>query len=565
MKPQDAHYTYTRYIMIKSQLKKRIESCFQRGVEEGAWSQAAAGRYTVEVPKHEKQGDFSTNLALIVAGMEKKNPREVAAHLATMLETEQDIIARVEVAGPGFVNLFLQSSVWCSILAPVCSEGEHFGLSDIGGNKKVMVEFVSANPTGPLSIGHGRNAILGDSIARLLESVGYDVSREYYFNDAGRQMRVLGESTRARYLELLGMENEFPEDGYQGDYIYDIARSLIDESGSTLTETDFTLFKDYAQKAIFNDIDNTLKRINIVFDTYYNEHTLYEDGHVDSVVADLRKKNLVYEKDGATWFKTTELGQEQDRVIIKSTGEPTYRLPDIAYHREKFRRGFEWMIDVFGADHIATVPDVMAGLRALGYDETKVDVILHQFVTLTRDGKQVKMSTRKATFVTVDELLDVVGSDVLRFFFLMRKPDSQLEFDLDLATKQSQENPVYYVQYAHARLCSIERMAREKNGRQESPDSLRLDLLKESEEFQLLRTMADYPGMVAGAAGELAPHRIIFYLMNLAGQFHSYYNKHKVITDDQELTAARLYLCRAMKIVFRNGLHLVGLSAPESM
>jgi len=551
--------------MIKSQLKKRIDACFQRGVDEGYWTAAAEDKYTVEVPKHEDQGDFSTNLALIVAGIEKRNPREVASRLSTMLEEEQDFIKKVDVAGPGFVNFFLEDGVWCSVLEPICADDRQFGLTDIGNKTKVMVEFVSANPTGPLSVGHGRNAILGDSIARLLESVGYDVCREYYFNDAGRQMRVLGESTMARYLELLGLENDFPEDGYQGDYIYDIARSLVDESGDGLKDADVSVFKDHAQKAIFSDIDNTLKRINIVFDTYYNEHTLHEEGHVENVVSDLRKKDLVYEKDGATWFKTTEMGQEQDRVIIKSTGEPTYRLPDIAYHREKFRRGFDWMIDIFGADHIATVPDVMAGIRALGYDEAKVEVILHQFVTLTREGKQVKMSTRKATFVTVDELLDEVGPDVLRFFFLMRKPDSQLEFDLDLATKQSQENPVYYVQYAHARLCSIERQAQEKGVRIVSPGSAQLDLLKETEEYQLLKTMADYPAMVAGAAQDLAPHRIIFYLMTLAGQFHSYYNKHKVIGDDEELTSARLCLCGAMKIVFRNGLEIVGLTTPESM
>jgi arginyl-tRNA synthetase len=442
--------------MIKSQLKERIDSCFARGVREGLWTGEAAGKYSVEVPRHEGQGDFSTNLALVVAGVEKRNPREVAAHLAAMFPPADDLVERVEVAGPGFVNFFLRDRVWSSVVPPVCAQGDRFGLENVGGGMKVMVEFVSANPTGPLSIGHGRNAILGDAIARLLEAVGYDVTREYYFNDAGRQMRVLGESTRARYLELLGLESSFPEDGYQGDYIYDIARSLIDEAGDSLKDADVMFFKDRAQAAIFENINTTLNNIDVRFDTYFNEHTLYEKGLVDQVVADLREKDLVYEKDGATWFRSTLFGQDQDRVIIKSTGEPTYRLPDIAYHREKFRRGFEWMIDIFGSDHIATVPDVLAGIRALGYDDSKVRVVLHQFVTLLKDGKQVKMSTRKATFITVDELLEEVGADVLRFFYLMRKSDSQLEFDLDLAKKQSQENPVYYVQYAHARLCSIE-------------------------------------------------------------------------------------------------------------
>jgi arginyl-tRNA synthetase len=430
---------------------------------------------------------------------------------------------------------------------------------------KVMVEFVSANPTGPLSVGHGRNAILGDTIARLLAATGHDVTREYYFNDAGRQMRVLGASLQARYLELLGKPNEFPEDGYQGDYLYEIARTMIENQGDGFKDADLNFFKKRAQDAIFADIDATLKRIGIEFDSYYNEHTLYEEGLIEDVVRELRAKGLVYEKDDATWFKSTEFGQEKDRVIIKSTGEPTYRLPDIAYHREKFRRGFEWMIDIFGADHIATVPDVMAGLEALGLDSSRVKVILHQFVTLLRDGKQVKMSTRKATFVTVDELVDEVGTDALRFFFLMRKPDSQLEFDLELATAQSQENPVYYVQYGHARLCSIERMAADKGVALPVLAETDLDFLKEPEEYQLLKTLAEYPSLVAAAARDLAPHRIIFYLMELAGHFHSFYNKHKVITDDAACTAARLCLCRGVKTVLANGLHLVGLSAPEKM
>lgn len=551
--------------MIKSQLKKRVDTCFQKGVQEGYWSPAAAEKFAIEVPKHEGHGDFSTNLAMIIAGMEKRNPREVAAHMVSILEDETNFIKRLEIAGPGFINFYLDDDVWKTVLSPVLETGEKFGLADIGKKSKVLVEFVSANPTGPLSIGHGRNAILGDSIARLLDAVGYDVTREYYFNDAGRQMRVLGASTKARYLELLGLENEFPEDGYQGDYIYDIARSIIDESGDGLKDADVLRFKDFAQQAIFKDIDATLKKIGITFDSFYNEHTLYEKGLVDAVVDDLRSKDLVYEKDDATWFKTSELGQEKDRVIIKSTGEPTYRLPDIAYHREKFRRDFQWMINVFGADHIATVPDVLAGVKALGFDESKVDVVLHQFVTVLRDGKQVKMSTRKATFITVDELLEEVGPDVLRFFFLMRKADSQLEFDLDLATKQSQENPVYYVQYAHARLCSIERQAAENNIFPAKPEESFLESLVEPDEFSLLKSIAEYPALLTGAAQELAPHKVIFYLMDLAGQFHSFYNKHKVLTDDQKLTAARICLCRAMKIVFRNGLNVLGLSAPESM
>lgn len=551
--------------MIRSQVKKIVDRCFEEGVRQGKWSDAIAGKYSVEVPKHEGQGDFSTNFAMVAAGIEKRNPREIATVFAELATGTDSAVEKWEIAGPGFINIFLKPTIWSTVLPVIAEQDKGFGISDIGQGKRVLVEFVSANPTGPLSVGHGRNAVIGDSIACLLEAAGYAVHREYYFNDAGRQMRVLGESTRARYLELLGLENEFPEDGYQGDYIYDIAGAMKEEAADGFKDADLDVFKDRATKAIFADIDGTLKRIGIGFDSYYNEHTLYEKGLIDEVVEEFREKDLVYEKEGALWFKTSAFGMEQDRVIIKSSGEPTYRLPDIAYHREKFKRGFDWMINVFGSDHIATVPDVLAGVRALGYDDSVITVILYQFVTLLRGGKQVKMSTRKATFVTIDELVDEVGADALRFFFLMRKPDSQLEFDLDLAKKQSQENPVYYVQYAHARLCSIERSAAEQGWKPENGKDVDLGLLAEAEEYALLKTLADYPQLVQGAAIDLAPHRIIFYLIDLAGKFHSFYNKHKVLTDDSELTASRLELCRGVKIVLRNGLTLLGMSAPESM
>ena len=552
--------------MIRTSIKTIVDDCFQEGVKNGIWSDGGAGKYTVEVPKRHNQGDFSTNIAMVLAGIEKKNPREIAALIVEMLERKQDFISLVQIAGPGFVNITVNKNRWHSVLGLVEQSGAQFGRSNVGGGRKVMVEFVSANPTGPLSIGHGRQAILGDAVARLLEATGHDVYREYYYNNAGRQMRVLGLSVKARYLESLGLAGDFPEDGYQGEYISDIARQLQDEVGDSLKDSeDIDVFKKKAEEVIFNDISGTLGRMGIVFDNYYNEQSLYDDGHIDSVVGELRNKGLVYEKDNATWFKTTEFGQEQDRVIIKSTGEPTYRLPDIAYHREKFRREFDWLIDIFGSDHIATVPDVMAGVAALGYDGSKVTVILHQFVTLLRDGKQVKMSTRKATFVTVDELLDEVGADVVRFFFMMRKPDSQLEFDLDLATKESQENPVYYVQYGYARLCSIMRQAEEKGGTLLPFAEIDSSLLAEDEEIQLLKAMAAFPTMIESTALELSPHKVIFYLMELAGQFHSYYNKHKVITEDSALSSARLCLVAGLKTVFCNGLQILGLSAPEKM
>ncbi|MDO5674920.1 MAG: arginine--tRNA ligase [bacterium] len=551
--------------MIKSQVRACIERCVAVGCSQGYWPETAADAYVVEVPKREGQGDFSTNFALVSAGKMKAKPRDIATKLAALLATEP-MFAKVEIAGPGFVNLFVHDSSWATVLAPIYQQDEAFGASSAGADRRVMVEFVSANPTGPLSVGHGRNAVLGDAIARVLAAAGYAVHREYYFNDAGRQMRVLGESTRARTMEMLGLAAEFPEDGYQGSYINDIARTLVAEQGKGLKDAPLEVFTSHARDAIFADIQATLTRIGIQFDSYFNERSLYEEGLIDRVVADLRAKGLVYEQEGATWFKSTEFGQEQDRVIIKSSGEPTYRLPDIAYHREKFARGFEWMINVFGSDHIATVPDVLAGVRALDLDSERITVVLYQFVTLLRGGKQVKMSTRKATFVTVDELVDEVGSDAMRFFFLMRKPDSQIEFDLDLAKKQSQENPVYYVQYAHARLCSIERQAREQGVQPGSLENAALlSLLQEPEELELLKSMAAYPELVAGAARDLAPHRLVFYLMELAGHFHSYYNKHKVLGDDVGLSQARLLLVGALRKVFRNGLVLIGLSAPERM
>ena len=568
------YFSISKKNMIKSQIQQWLDSCFQQGLEAGHWTDLAAGSYVVEEPKRQGQGDFSTNVAMIIAGKEKKatgakvNPRQVAEQFAALLSVNDQLLSKVEIAGPGFINFFVQESVWTTVIPAVTLAGKGFGFASKKNGKKALVEFVSANPTGPLSIGHGRGAVLGDSLARLLDATGYAVEREYYYNDAGRQMRVLGQSTQSRYLELLGEAHEFPEDGYQGEYIRDIAQSIIDEQGDGLKdETDVMVFKAVAEKAIFAHIDGTLKRMGISFDSYYNEHTLYEDGLIDDVVAQLRDKGLVYEKDDATWFKTSEFGQEQDRVIIKSTGEPTYRLPDIAYHREKFRRGYDWMVDIFGSDHIATVPDVMAGVEALGFDPEQVTIVLHQFVTLMRDGKQVKMSTRKATFITIDELIDEVGVDVVRFFFLMRKADSQLEFDLDLAVKEGKENPVFYVQYAHARLSSIMAKAPGKGVEMAALETVDLALLNEELELKIMKAMAAFPAMVVDAAADLAPHRVVFYLQELAALFHNFYHEHRVIHEDVpvEVSQARLWLCFSLRTVLANGLGLIGVSAPEKM
>ncbi|MEW6427275.1 MAG: arginine--tRNA ligase [Thermodesulfobacteriota bacterium] len=560
--------------MIKEQIKQALDTCFAAGVAAGAWTAAAEGQYGVEEPRQASHGDFATNMALVIAGTAKKldpaakiNPRALAERIVHLLQEAGDgLFQSLQIAGPGFINMVVRPEAWQAVLPEVCRQAETYGRTSAGSGRRVLVEFVSANPTGPLSVGHGRQAVLGDCIARLLAATGHDVTREYYFNDAGRQMRVLGESTRARYLELLGRPAQFPEDGYQGEYIRDIARQLAGEHGAALADhVDVKPFRDKAVAVIFEDIKNTLARLDIVFDSYYNEHSLYENGLVDEVIGLLREKELVYDKDGATWFKTSVLGLDQDRVIVKSSGEPTYRLPDIAYHREKFRRGFDWMVNVFGSDHIATVPDVLAGVRALGYDSDKVTVVLHQFVTLLRDGKLVKMSTRRANFVTTDELIDEVGAGVVRFFFLMRKADSQLEFDLTLAASQSQENPVYYVQYAHARLCSIAKQAATQGVDPGSLDAAPLNRLTTVEELRMLKAMSLFPSLVERAALDLEPHRIPFFLQELASEFHSYYNKHRVVSDDADLSRARLWLCAGLRIVFRNGLALIGVDAPETM
>jgi arginyl-tRNA synthetase len=409
--------------------------------------------------------------------------------------------------------------------------------------------------------------VLGDSIARLLEACGHDVTREYYFNNAGRQMQVLGESVRARYLELLGWPASFPEGGYQGDYVREIAADIDAKHGATLAEAvDNRPFQQHAERAIFADIEKTLERMGIRFDVQFNEDTLYRDGSIERVLAELRKASVVYEKDGAQWLRATALGLHDDRVIVKSSGEPAYRLPDIAYHENKLARGFDLIVDVLGADHIAEHQEVKAGLRALGLDDSRVRGIIYQFVTLLRAGQLVKMSTRRAEYVTLDELVSEVGADVVRFLFLARKADTHLEFDLELAKQQSMENPVYYVQYAHARISNILRKG-EAEGLVEPAGELPLDRLVQDDEIALIRRLAGFPDLVSEAAAELEPHRVTFYLLELAAAFHGYYNRkeNRVVSEDRELSLARLALVGAVAQVLRFGLDLLGVTAPERM
>jgi arginyl-tRNA synthetase len=516
-----------------------------------------------EAPKDASHGDASTNLAMMLAKPLRNNPRAIAQQIIEGLKYDEKKISSIEIAGPGFINFRFAEDYIYSELQSILDAKADFGKTEEYSGKKVLVEFVSANPTGPLTVGHGRNAVLGDTVARLLEWTGAEVDREYYFNDAGRQMRVLGQSVQARYLEKLGKESEFPEGGYEGEYIRDIAAELAKENAELSGNAeDWKPFKEKAEEAIFADISNTLQRMNINMDSFFNEHSLYADGSIDSTVEKLREKELVYDKDGAVWFKTTEFGKEQDTVLIKSTGEPTYRLPDIAYHMNKLDRGYDLCLDVFGADHIATYPDVLSGISALGYDKEKVDVVIYQFVTIVKDGQPFKMSTRKANFVTLDELMDEVGSDVTRFFFLMRSPNTHLEFDIAQAKEAGDKNPVFYLQYAHARISSILRKAEEEYSFSKEAD---LSLLKHDSEEGLIKTILRFPEMVAGAANAREPHRLINFLNDVASAFTGFYHDCRIIGVDEDLAQARIELAKATAQVLRNGLTILGISAPENM
>lgn len=516
-------------------------------------------------PRQAEHGDLTTNIAMVLAKRMGKNPRALADDIIREWQIDPSFVRAISVAGPGFINIALTEKFYRTQIRAIVDAGERYGCSSVGKGKKVQVEFVSANPTGPLTVGHGRGAVFGDTIARLYEWTGHSVEREYYFNNAGRQMRILGDSVRLRYLALLGDAVQFPEDYYQGEYIRDIANHLLEESGDSLRhEPPEGKFKERAEQEIFGDIRKTLKSLGVVFDSFYNENSLYTEGKITEVVDLLRTKGLVYEQDGATWLKLTALGQEKDKVIIKSSGEPTYRLPDIAYHREKYRRGYDLMVDVFGADHIATYPDVLAGLQALGEDTAKMRVLIHQFVTIVQNGEVVKMSTRKANFVTLDELIDEVGADVVRYFFLMRTITSHLNFDLGLAKEQSDENPVYYLQYAHARICSIFRKAEQDRVVQALP-APDFDMLVKPEELSLTKTLLDFPEITESCAATNEPHRLADYLHRMAGEFHLFYHKHTVLSGNLPLTAARLGLCEATRIVLRNGLTILGIQAPQQM
>jgi arginyl-tRNA synthetase len=536
---------------------------------------ASPSEITWEVPRDPAHGDYATNVAMLLAKSLRRPPRQVADAILANLPA-LDEIERAEVAGPGFLNVFLAPAYCRAGLTRILAEGAGFGTDTEGRGQRAMVEFVSANPTGPLTLGHGRHGVLGDCIARLFLAMSYETTREYYFNNAGRQMRVLGESVRARYRELFGQPASFPADGYQGDYIGEIAAALRDRHGDALLgEGHEDAFRQAAEDAIFADIRRTLDRLGIRFDVYSNEAALYTEGKVEATLAALRDAGLVYEREGAVWLRFSAIGRPQNRVLVKSTGEPTYRLPDIAYHREKLVRGFDRILNVQGADHIEEAKDVVAAVGALGLPADRIRYLIHQFVTITRGGVEVKMSTRRATYVTIDDLLDQVGSvDVFRWFMVTRSPESHLNFDLDAAKEQDwQKNPVFYVQYAHARVASVFNHARERGVAVPTAWSESdLEPLQAPEELALVKTLLRFPQAVAGAARACEPQRIAVYVYDLAAQLHAYHHlgTHAaalriVRPEEPALTRARLGLARAVAQVLRSGLDLLGISAPESM
>ncbi len=519
--------------------------------------------YTLIPPKKSSFGDISSNIALLIGNELKKNPMDCGQKILDELnKLTLENIKSITITNPGFINFFIDDSFYQSYIKTIISQDSKFGKSSIGNGKKVNVEFVSANPTGPLTVGHGRNAVIGDTISNLLSWNGFGVTREYYFNNAGRQMRILGESVQARYLGLSGKTYEFPEEGYQGNYIKKIAQDIIDNPPNDFDQST-EYFRSYAEQVIFNQIEKSLKKLGIKFDVYTNEKTFYENGKIDLLIKELQEKQLIYEKDGARWFRASALGKEKDKVYIKSSGEPTYRVPDTAYHRDKLNRKFDMIVDVFGADHADSYSDVLVALEALGYDITPIRILIYQFVTLIKDGKKIKMSTRKANFVTLDQLLDELGADVVRYFFIMRSINSHLDFDLNLASDQSDKNPVFYLQYAYARICNIIKHAKSKSISLNK--SFNPDVLCHEDELRLLKHVVLFPELIESTSETLEPQNIATYLQELASLFHRFYSKCRVISDNLILSEARLNLIYAIKITLGNGLKILGISTPEKM
>jgi arginyl-tRNA synthetase len=586
---------------MKADLQQLVGAALARLVADGKIPQDKVSQPVIERTRDPAHGDFASNVALVLAKPARLKPRDLAASIVAALP-DSGLLQQVEIAGPGFINFHLSPRAYLALVPEIIARGPAFGRSRLGAGRSVQVEFVSANPTGPLHVGHGRGAAYGAAVADLLEAVGFRVHREYYVNDAGRQMDILAASVWLRYLELCGEELPFPSNGYKGDYVWDIAATLHREHGDAYRHGGHELLEGLPEDApqggdkelyidaviertkrllgdnryryvfelglntIVDDIRDDLEQFGVLYAEWYSERSLSESGAVNKCIQRLREAGHLYERSGATWFCSTEFGDEKDRVVVRENGQTTYFASDIAYHLDKMERGFDRVIDVWGADHHGYVPRVKAALRALGEDPSRLDVLLVQFAILYRGGEKAQMSTRSGDFVTLRELRKEVGRDAARFFYVMRKCEQHLDFDLDLAKSQSADNPVYYVQYAHARIHSVFRQAGEKGvGPNLTPGEAHLDLLKETHEQALLRTLSRYPEVVEAAALNEEPHQLTHYLRELANDFHTYYNAHQFLVDDPGLRDARLKLILAARVVLSNGLNLLGVSAPESM
>jgi arginyl-tRNA synthetase len=586
---------------VKHEIQSLLAQAVARLKADHTLPAEAAPEIQVTRTKDASHGDFASNVAMMLAKPAGKNPRELAQKLIAALPAHA-AVSKVDIAGPGFINFYLNANSALAIVDTILQKGENFGLSTLGGGKRVQVEFVSANPTGPLHVGHGRGAAYGATVANLLSAVGFDVHREYYVNDAGRQMDILATSVWLRYLQLNNVEFTFPSNGYRGEYILDISRSLMHTHGTGLVCTAQELMKDIpadepaggdkevhidalierckkllgAEKylvvfdlglnVILDDIRDDLAGFGVTYHEWYSERSLAKRGLVQHMLERLRKAGYLYEKDGAQWFRSTDFGDEKDRVVVRENGQTTYFASDIAYHMDKMERGFARVVDIWGADHHGYIPRVKAALTALGDDASKLDVLLVQFAVLYRNGAKVQMSTRSGSFVTLRELREEVGNDAARFFYVMRKCEQHMDFDLDLAKSQSNDNPMYYIQYAHARICSVFRQLAEKNIKHDmAQGSAHLAELTESHETELITRLNQYPEMVEKAALNEEPHLLCHYLRDLANDLHTYYNAHQFITESDTLRNARMNLILATRQVLKNGLTLLGVSAPEKM
>lgn len=547
---------------MKKEIVKALEDSLKKlGIE-------ATHAIEVEVPPQESLGDLSTPVAMLLSKTLKKSPQEIAKELVSSIKHTTPF-EKVDIAGPGFINFTFSKEYLYSEIKNLLRDREKFLREDIGKNRKIQIEYVSANPTGPLHLGHGRGAATGEALSNLLKAAGYKVEREYYINDAGKQVKLLGLSVFARYKQLLGTEYPFPEEGYRGEYVEEIAKEIMNKERNKYIKVDFDevseFFIDYSYQMMQSRIKEDLKDFSITFDTWQSERELYRQGDVMRAINDLTANGLIYVKDGATWFKSTSFGDDKDRVIIKQDGEYTYFTSDIAYHRKKVEKKYDELINIWGADHHGYIPRLKAVIEALGYSKEKLKILLVQMVTLLRRGKPVQMSKRAGEFVTLREVVEEVGVDTTKFIFLTRRPDSHLEFDIEIAKSQSSENPVFYVQYAHARINSIFAHAKEKGIKTEELYDTDLGLLSTPEEIRIIRKLLMYPMVFEGAVNAHEPHRITFYLQELSGLFHPYYNKYRVIDSDVELSRARLALCEAVRIVLRDGLTILGISAPKKM